>query len=107
MWHRVSGRISLLATVLLNLSVLHGYAHAASAEPTELEPEWQAKVARERLKQNQANAGVAREGAGRNSGCGQIDIGNSDNSRKGAGSINAKEKTVIVTGPVINATNCR
>lgn len=101
--------IALAATVLFSPLV-----YAANADPLDIEPNLQAKIARERLKQTKGGGGSNNEngmagpgGSNRNSGCGQVDIGNSDAPQKGARGMNQREKTVIVTGSVINATKCR
>ncbi|HYD97517.1 MAG TPA: hypothetical protein VEC01_19505 [Noviherbaspirillum sp.] len=83
-------------------------ALAASADIIDMEPDLAAKVNREKLKQkrqqNEMNAGnKVRD----KESCGKIDIGNNDAPKRGAAAIAQRETTVVVTGNVINATNCR
>lgn len=74
---------------------------AATAEPIELDPELQAKIALEKIKQH---GGKGKKGDGK---CGQIDIANDKDDARGTRAAAPRDKTVIVTGPVINATTCR
>lgn len=90
-------------SLLLASPLLHTTAYGASADPVDIDPDLAAKVAREKLKQRQAQqSGDAKK---TKSECGKVDIGNTDNS-KSADKVNSKEKTVIITGPVINAAKC-
>lgn len=91
-------------------------ALAADSEPLDLDPELQALVAREKIKQRGATRRTdARRGlqttgtgAGSDSNCGSVDIGNSNNeSRSARNRVNPRDTTVIVTGPVINAARCK
>jgi hypothetical protein len=99
---------SVLATAAI-AAIVSGTAHAASADPSGLEPELAAKVARERLKQPQRGTqSGSGKGGGGDSSCGQVDIGNDNpNDRSAASRLNERSKTVIVTGDVINAPRCR
>jgi hypothetical protein len=108
--HRNSRPLAgLLAAAVLALA---GTGAQAAAEPSGLDPELSAKVARERMKQTARardldTGGGGGPGAG-NAGCGQVDIGNdSPGNRTAAQRLNERNKTVIVTGPVINAARCR
>lgn len=109
--HRTIGK-ALAALAAAAIVATSGTAHAASADPTGLDPEVAAKVAREKIKQTQRGAqfrdGGGDAGGGRNDKCGQVDIGN-DNSkdRSAASRLNERSRTVVVTGPVINAARCR
>lgn len=82
---------------------------AASADPVDYDVELQAKVANAKLKQARIGGnqiGTRRPGT-RDESCGTIDIGNTDSSRSAVGRVAPRDKTVIVTGPVINAARCR
>jgi hypothetical protein len=84
---------------------------AADSEPLDLDPNHQALVAREKIKQRGATRRTdARRGlqTGTDSNCGSVDIGNStDDSRSARSRVNPRDTTVIVTGPVINAARCK
>lgn len=77
---------------------------AASSEATDLDAKLQAKVARQRIKQRSPRQGKQR---GENSECGNVEIGNDNSDSNARSRINPRDNTVIVTGPVINAANCR
>ncbi|MFN9773390.1 MAG: hypothetical protein ACK54X_12330 [Burkholderiales bacterium] len=96
------------ALAVATLGAVAGTALAATAEPSGLDPELAAKVARERAKQNRRGAELGDAGGNDKGGCGQVDIGN-DNSkdRSAASRVIERNRTVIVTGPVINAARCR
>jgi hypothetical protein len=83
---------------------------AANSDPVDMEPDLAAKVSREKLKQKrlQLESNANPGGAAQNkANCGSIDIGNNDTPKRGAAAIAKRETTVVVTGNVINATNCR
>lgn len=80
--------------------------YCANSDILDVDPGLQAKIAREKLKQTRASSGGDAGGAS-NNGCGQIDIGNDDSSKRGSNQVSQRDKTVIVTGPVINATKCQ
>lgn len=108
MTSRTSTRISLMAAAALLLAAIP--AHAATTEPMDLDPDMQAKVAREKAKaryERGTKSGDTRNKRGNDSDCGNISIGNSDENEKGSRKISPREKNVIITGPVINAGNCR
>jgi hypothetical protein len=107
-------KIKLLSIAFTATILCSPLTHAASADPMDIDPNLQAKIAREKLKQTRGAGGSNMENgmsnmgnSNKNSGCGQVDIGNSDSSQKGSRAMSQREKTVIVTGPVINATKCR
>jgi hypothetical protein len=99
--------VTTAAVILLSAGVAVG----ATAEPTGLDPDVAAKVAREKIKQTQRAARHGgRDGGGKGGGgqCGQVDIGNDDSGDKRASKkLNERSRTVIVTGDVINAARCR
>jgi hypothetical protein len=83
----------------------------AKADILDMEDKDRALVAKEGLKQRREMAGIKRESqgapkSGSNPGCGAVDIGN-DSSNKGSNRIAERQKTIIVTGPIINTANCR
>ena len=85
---------------------------AADSDPLDLDPNHQALVAREKIKQRGATRRTdARQGQQRNgqdSNCGSVDIGNNNSdSRSARNRVNPRDSTVIVTGPVINAARCK
>lgn len=92
------------AVVGLSASMIHN-VHAASAGVVDIDDELRATIQKEKTKQRRAEH-TAGGGQGGSGGCGQIDIGNEE-EKKGSRQVAAREKTVIVTGPVINATKCR
>lgn len=89
--------------------VLHGGgAWAASAESLDLDPNLAAKVGKEKLKaSNQALRNPSPGGAGDSSNCGQVDIGNDSGPKSASQRLNPRDKTIVITGPVINAARCR
>jgi hypothetical protein len=96
-------RLSMLVAGL----ALAQHGHAATAGVIDIDDELRATIAKEKTKQrrNEHTAG-GQGGGGQQGGCGQIDIGN-EQEKKGSKQVASREKTVIVTGPVINATKCR
>lgn len=88
------------------------FVAAADSEPLDLDPNHQALVAREKIKQRGATRRTdARRGLqqnGQDSNCGSVDIGNTNSDSGSARSrVNPRDTTVIVTGPVINAARCK
>ena len=87
-------------------------ASAADAEPLDLDPELQALVAREKIKQRgstrrtDARFGLQKNGQ-QDANCGSVDIGNTANDRSARNRVNPRDTTVIVTGPVVNAARCK
>ena len=83
-------------------------AHAAKAEPMDVDIDIQQQLVKDKTKQRQGNikdgvSGNSGSSGGGSSSCGNVDIGNSAPG-KGSGQF-AKPTTVIITGPVINANN--
>lgn len=95
------------SAVLLALAVgLHlGPARAVDLEMDDsLEDLTRAKVAKQRAKQNTQRRSVNEDAAGEgSSGCGNIDIGNSQGGRPGFSG--PKEIIVVVKGDIINSNN--
>ncbi len=81
------------------------HGHAATAGVIDIDDELRATISKEKTKQRR-NEHTAGGQGGKQGGCGQIDIGNEE-EKKGSKQIASREKTVIVTGPVINATKCK
>ena len=80
----------------------------ARSETLDMEDKDRALVAKESVKQrrdSKANAG--KSGGGSNAQCGSVDIGNDSKDKKGSSQIAERQKTVIVTGNVINTANCK
>ena len=90
-------------------------ATAAQSMPYDLDPGLAAKLAKEKVKQRgprRRSADYGSRNSGGNAGsdnCGSVDIGNSNNNRRmtAAERFRERNRTVIVTGPVINAARCR
>jgi len=91
-------------------------ATAAQSVPYDLGPGMAAKLAKEKVKQRgprrrSADYGSRNSGSNADSaGCGQVDIGNSSSNgqrQTAAERFRERNRTVIVTGPVINAARCR
>jgi hypothetical protein len=104
-------RLALFAVVGTIWSI-PGPVSAAESEPLDLDPNHQALVAREKIKQRGTTRRTdARQGLqqnGRDSNCGSVDIGNNtSDSRSARNRVNPRDSTVIVTGPVINAARCK
>jgi hypothetical protein len=102
----------VLASLVGVIGSLHLPVLAADSEPIDLDPNHQALVAREKIKQRGASRRTdARRGLQQNGGdasCGTVDIGNNtEDSRSARGRVNPRDTTVIVTGPVINAARCK
>jgi hypothetical protein len=103
---------SSLVPQVLALCLLAAYlpAHAqsrASAEAVDMDEKDRALVAKEGLKQKRDSQGGKGGKKGSNSQCGQVDIGNDSSSKKGSAAIADRQKTVIITGNVINTANCK
>lgn len=98
------------ATAVVSIAISVGLAgvttnsFAASSEVTDLDAKLSAKVARQRIKQRSPRQGKER---GANSECGNVEIGNNNSDRSARSRVNPRDNTVIVTGPIINAANCR
>jgi hypothetical protein len=102
----------VLAALIGTIGSFHLPGFAADAEPVDLDPNHQALVAREKIKQRGATRRTdARRGLqqnGNDADCGTVDIGNNTaDSRSARGRVNPRDTTVIVTGPVINAARCK
>ena len=107
---------SLVATGIAVSFIYATPATAAQSQPYDLGPGLSAKLAKEKLKQRgprrrSSDYGTRNSGDGAGDGaCGQVDIGNSNSSgqrQSAAQRFRERNKTVIVTGPVINAARCR
>jgi len=102
----------VLASLIGAIGSFHLPGSAAESDPLDLDPNHQALVAREKIKQRGATRRTdARRGLqqnGNDSNCGSVDIGNNiEDSRSARGRVNPRDTTVIVTGPVINAARCK
>ena len=102
----------VLASLVGTIASFHLPGFAAESDPLDLDPNHQALVAREKIKQRGATRRTdARRGLqenGNNADCGSVDIGNNTNDSRSARSrVNPRDTTVIVTGPVINAARCK
>jgi hypothetical protein len=102
----------VLAALVGTIGSFHLPGFTADAEPVDLDPNHQALVAREKIKQRGATRRTdARRGLqqnGNDADCGTVDIGNNTaDSRSARGRVNPRDTTVIVTGPVINAARCK
>ena len=95
-------RLSMLVAGL----ALAQHGHAATAGVIDIDDELRATISKEKTKQRRNEHTAGGQGGGQQGGCGQIDIGN-EQEKKGSKQIASREKTVIVTGPVINATKCK
>lgn len=100
-----------LAAIVLAAPALPAAAQTrARADILDLEEKDRALVAKEGVKQRREQSNMARQGGGKDSksgaNCGSVDIGNEDD-KKGSNRIADRQKTVIVTGPIINTANCR
>ena len=98
--------------LLVAIGAVPNIVSAAESDPLDLDPNLQALVAREKIKQRGATRRTdARQGqqkTGQDSNCGSVDIGNNTNeSRSARNRVNPRDSTVIVTGPVINAARCK
>jgi hypothetical protein len=88
-----------------SLAMLAVGVHAAESDVQEIDDTWRAQIQKDKIKQHRFES--SHPGAAGESGkCGQVDIGN-DKSPKGSRSVAARDKTVIVLGPVINVAKCR
>lgn len=97
---------------LLALCLLAAYlpAHSQSrarAEALDIDDKDRALVSKESLKQKRDSNAAGKSGKGSNSQCGQVDIGNDSANKKGSQQVVERQKTVIVTGNVINTANCK
>lgn len=110
---RSLARIALAVLIGGAVGAVPLLASAADSEPLDLDPNLQALVAREKIKQRgatrrtDARAGLQQNGR-QDSNCGSVDIGNNaSDSRSARSRVNPRDTTVIVTGPVINAARCK
>jgi hypothetical protein len=105
-----TGAVSTGLGLVALLLVLAPAARAASprADALELEDKERAQLAKETMKQkrNAGAMGGKESGPSASSGCGSVDIGNSDD-KKGSSRIADREKTVIVAGNVYNTASCK
>lgn len=95
-------------TALLLMSIDPAEARSARADALEIDDKDRATLAKETLKQRRS--GNDRQGGrkpGADEQCGNVDIGNSAEDRKGSNRIAERNKTVIVTGNVYNTAKCR
>ncbi len=76
----------------------------ARSDALDMEDKDRALVAKETIKQNRNKSSGK---AGSNANCGSVDIGNDSSSKKGSSQIADRQKTVIVTGNIINTANCK
>ncbi|MFK7967464.1 MAG: hypothetical protein AB8C46_26170 [Burkholderiaceae bacterium] len=120
---RTTGISSLMLAVIAGAGLIASLsvplpATAAQSMPYDLDPGLAAKLAKEKVKQRgprrrSAHYGSRNSGSnagGGSDGCGQVDIGNSNSSgqrQTAAERFRERNRTVIVTGPVINAARCR
>jgi hypothetical protein len=97
-----------LAALLLVVAPSVRAASAPRADALELEDKERAQLAKETMKQkrNAGATGSKESGSSGSSGCGSVDIGNSDD-KKGSARIADREKTVIVAGNVYNTASCK
>jgi hypothetical protein len=111
-----AGILARLAAVTLlagTIGAVPLLVSAADSEPLDLDPNLQALVAREKIKQRgatrrtDARAGLQNNGNNQNANCGSVDIGNATNDRSARNRVNPRDSTVIVTGPVVNAARCK
>ncbi len=93
----------LLATHALPASAQNRGTPARS-EAVDMDDKDRALVAKETIKQNKNKASGK---AGSNANCGSVDIGNDSSNKKGSSQIADRQKTVIVTGNIINTANCK
>jgi len=97
----------LMALLLAFGIVCAGVAQAADAEPEDVDDLTRAMIQKQKLKEarlwRNAMSGNYVNGTGT---CGQIDIGNT-RTQPGVRKPGNGQTTIIVTGPVINATQCR
>jgi hypothetical protein len=97
------------ATLLAAVLPAHSQGRPRS-ETLDLEDSERALVAKEGLRQRRDQKNEQRKAGGSKTGtssdCGKVDIGNDDNN-KASSRIAERQKTVIVTGNVINTANCR
>lgn len=99
----------VLAASLVAATLPAAAQRAARSEIMDLEDQERALVAKEGVKQRREQQAARRQGIDfkAKADCGAVDIGNDDKNKKGSGRIAEREKTVIVTGNVINTANCR
>ena len=81
---------------------------SARAEVLEIEDKERASLSKEMLKNRRLGRDGAQPGGPATSQrCGNVDIGNSNESQRGSSRIAERSKTVIVTGNVYNTARCR
>ena len=93
----------LLATHALSASA-QNRGTPARADAVDMDDKDRALVAKETIKQNKNKSSGK---AGSNANCGSVDIGNDSSNKKGSSQIADRQKTVIVTGNIINTANCK
>jgi len=103
----MTSHIQRLASLALMACV--GTAGAASSSISNLDIELSAKVARERIVQNQEEREFNRDRRKlHNEDCGTVNIGNDYRDETTARErVNPRQRVIVITAPVINAANCR
>jgi hypothetical protein len=109
-------RIAILSIVVLACAAAHvqtaSAQNRARSDSLDMEDKDRALVSKESVKamRDKRNNERANRASGKSSGkdddCGSVDIGNDDN-KKGSSRIAERQKTIIVTGNIINNANCR
>jgi hypothetical protein len=98
--------VAALAVLSLAYAVPAAAQGRASADIVEMEEKERALVAKESLKQRRDARQGGKKGSS-DSDCGSVDIGNDNSSQRGSNRIAERQKTVIVTGNVINTAKCK
>jgi hypothetical protein len=109
---RFLARLALAALVGGSIGAIALPASAAEAEPLDLDPNLQALIAREKIKQRGTTRRTdarfgQRQDDRQDSNCGSVDIGNANTDRSARNRVNPRDTTVIVTGPIVNAARCK
>ncbi|MCE2916907.1 MAG: hypothetical protein ACOVOT_12055 [Rubrivivax sp.] len=108
-------RIAILSFVVLAVTAAHvqtaSAQNRARSDALDMEDKDRALVSKEsvkamRDKRNNERNNRRSGSSGKDDDCGSVDIGNDDN-KKGSSRIAERQKTIIVTGNIINNANCR
>jgi hypothetical protein len=104
-------KTALLSVLTIALTVASAAANARSAraDALEIDDKDRATLRKEEMKQRRTGDDKVKGLNSRQSGdkCGNVDIGNSSDDKRGSSRIAERSKTVIVTGNVYNTAKCK
>jgi len=89
----------------------HASPPSVNPEQMDLDADLNAKIMKEKAKQNKSGPQAGNSAGGGSSNCGSVNINSAQNTDKKSASglkdMFGKQSTTVVTGPVINMANCK